>query len=129
MVPSFLPGFWRGSSPLQDDAVRAKLAQAIFDKDPIAFRAILQGAYPDLAAEHRLYGILMMTAGGMRPLMVDERGQPIRDPGYMIAASTPMDLLNVQYGESEMTVTVGDDVWKTPYEPAEPGAARNRPRE
>jgi hypothetical protein len=115
MTPSFLPGFWRKSSPLQDDDVRAKLATAILNNDPSAFQAILQAAYPDLAGEHRLYGILMMTAEGMRPSMVDETGHPIGGPDYIIAANTPIDLLNVQYGEGEITVTIGDHVWKAPY--------------
>ena len=57
----------------------------------------------------------MMTKEGVTPVMVDETGQRVGGPGYVIAANTPIDLLNVHYGETEMTVTVGDDVWKTPY--------------
>ena len=117
MASSFLPGFYRAPSPLHDDEVRGKLARAIIDTDPVAFRAILQNAHPDLAGEHRLYGVLMMTPEGMRPLVVDETGQRVGSPGYVIAANTPIDLLNVHYGESEMTVTVGDSVWKAPYMP------------
>ena len=52
-----------------------------------------------------------------------QRGQPVGGQGYIIAADTKIDLLNVQYGESEMTVTIGDDVWKAPYKEAEQSSA------
>jgi hypothetical protein len=114
--------FWdtirRGASPLQDDAVRARLQQAILDDDPRVFRETLQGAYPDLAAQHRLYGVLLMTAEGMLPIMVDETGQRVGGPGFIIEAGMPIDLLNVHFGPSEMTVTLGEHSWKAPYEPS-----------
>jgi hypothetical protein len=117
MEKDFWEHFRRGPSPLQDDAVRARLQQAIIDGDPRAFRETLQGAYPDLAAQHRLYGVLLMTAQGMRPVMVDETGQQVGGPGFVIDVATPIDLLNVHFGPSEVTVTVGDQVWTPPHKP------------
>jgi hypothetical protein len=107
----------RGPSPLKDDTVRATLLRAILDDDPVRFRTIHEGARPELAGEHRLYGVLVMTAQGMTPVMVDETGQRVGGPAYTIAANTPIDFLNVHYGESAITVTIGDDVWTTPYPP------------
>lgn len=106
-----------GSSPLIDNAVRTQLQKAILDDDPPSFRATLQAAHPDVASQHRLYGVLVMMPDGMgmRPVMVDETGLRIGGPDYVIPAGMPIDLLNVEYGESEMTVTIGDDIWKTPY--------------
>jgi hypothetical protein len=120
MAGSFQDKFRRGSSPLQDDALRARLQKAILDDDPAAFRATLQ-ADPNLVGQRRLYGVLVMTPEGMRPVMVDETGQRIGGPDYVIAPGTPIELLNVQYGESEMTVIAPDGgVWRAPYKPAEP---------
>jgi hypothetical protein len=104
-----------GRSPLQDDEVRRNLQRAILDNDPATFRKVLHAAYPALSNEHRLYGVLRMTPTGMESILVDEMGGRI-GPEYVIAAETPMELLNVHYGESEMTVTTEDGVWKAPYE-------------
>jgi hypothetical protein len=129
MAGSFLDGFRRGSSPLQDDAVRARLQQAILDDDPAAFRAALQAAHPDLVGQHRLYGVLVMTPEGMRPVLVDETGRRVGGPGYVIAPATPIDLLNVRYGEAEMPVATPDGVWRAPYKPAQPSAAADPARD
>jgi hypothetical protein len=121
-MPMFLPGFSKQAlSPLQDDKVRAELARAILDDDPTSFRTIVQAAYPELGREHRLFAVLVMRPEGMTTVMVDEAGQRIRGPGYTIAANTPIDFLNVDFGESEMTVTSGDEVWRTPYPPESSG--------
>ena len=121
MANSFPEGFRRGLSPLQDDAVRARLGQAILDDDPDAFRATLAEAHPELAAQHRLYGVLVMTPEGMRPIMVGETGRRVGGPGYVIDAGTPIDMLNVHYDESGVTVTTPDGVWRAPHRPAKPG--------
>ena len=55
-----------------------------------------------------------MTPRGMESIVVDETGHRV-GPGNEIAAETPIDLLNVQYGETEMTVKTDDGIWKAPY--------------
>lgn len=104
-----------GRSPLQDDEVRKKLQRAILDDDPATFQAVLKAAYPALVDQHRLYGVLTMTPRGMHSILVDETGRRIA-PDYVIAVDTPMELLNVQYGETEMTVTTDEGAWTTPYQ-------------
>ena len=114
MAPNFLNDFRRASSLVQDDEVRGKLQRAILNDDSAAFQAVLRSAYPALVDQHRLYGVLVMTPEGMQSIMVDEMGHRI-EPGYTIAAETPIDLLNVHYGETEMTVKTDDGIWKAPY--------------
>lgn len=110
--------FLRGPSPLQDDAVRDRLQQAILNNDSILFRTTLAETHPELVAERRLYGLLIMTPEGLRPLMVDESGKRIEDPEYVMPAGIPIDMLNVKITDSELIVTIDGNIWKAPYRSA-----------
>jgi len=106
----------RQTSPLQDDAVRARLQEAILAGDSELFREILLGVSPELAKEHRLYSVLVMTADkGMLEVTVDEAGNRISDSNYVIKAGTPIEMLNAHFGESGMTVTLDGQTWTAPY--------------
>jgi hypothetical protein len=90
-----------------NDTVRFKLQRAILDNDGEAFRNALMAYSSELAGQHRLYGVLVMTPDGMRPFMVNEKGERIGS-GFIIAAGTPIELLNVEFGPDGMTATTPD---------------------
>ncbi len=75
MAFPFVDAFSQGPSPIQDDAIRDRLQQAILDHDSRSFRETLLAAHPELAGQHRLYGVFAMTPDGMVPIMVDETGE------------------------------------------------------
>ena len=114
MTEDYRDNFTFVRSPLQDDALRARLQQAILDDDAEQFRAILQEAGPQLASAKRFYGVLVPTAEGMQTIVVDQTGRRLGS-GDVLNTTTPIDMLNVQYGPTEMTVTFENYIWSRPY--------------
>jgi hypothetical protein len=100
----FLRSIRFGTARIADVEVRTRLHRAILDNDGNSFRNILEQHVPEIAGEHGLYGVLAMTPAGMRPFLVNERGERIRT-GYVIDEGTPIDFLNVEVGPTGMTAT------------------------
>jgi hypothetical protein len=114
MTQDFNDDFTFAPSPLQDDALRTRLQQAILDDDAEQFRAILQEAAPQLAGVERFYGVLIPTADGMQTILVDHTGRRLGSDDILDTTS-PIDMLNVHYGSTEMTVTFENQKWSRPY--------------
>jgi hypothetical protein len=107
-----MSGFRIGKTSVPDEGTRSRLQRAILDNDAASFRETLAKELPDIAHEHRLYGVLEMGPDGMHAIVVDQNGRRISDPRYVIPPGTPIDLLNVVYEGTKMIVTTpSGDTW------------------
>ena len=112
--------FRLGADAIPDADVRAGLQQAVLSEDAKSFREILERALPEIAGQHRLYGVFLMSPGGMQTVIVDETGERI-GPGFVIAAYTPMTMLNLEVDGTTMTVTTPEgEIWRVPIPPQSP---------
>jgi len=103
-------------SPFQNDQARRRLARAVLEGDRAMFRALVGEFAPDVPAQPRLYGALTLDErGGILPVMVDQNGDALPE-GYVIPAGTPIDLLNADFTESEIIVTIGDRTYRAPLD-------------
>jgi hypothetical protein len=107
----FSDDFNKQLSPLQNNAIRKRLEDAILADDPRLFREILEGFSPEFARETRLYSVLVMGEDGMSSIMVDQTGQRL-GPNDIITAGTPIDQLNADIVGNEIIVTIGDQQYR-----------------
>lgn len=105
------PGFSKSKSPLQDDALRLELQQAILANQPTLFREVLAKIDPELLNQVRVYGVLTSTPQGIIPIMVDNFGERLM-PDYLLTPETPIDLLNVRYEGNEMIALIDGEEWR-----------------
>jgi hypothetical protein len=99
--------------PLLYAEVRGRLEQAILANDAFSFQTELKHSCSEIASEHRLYGVLIKTIDGIKPIMVDETGKKL-GAGSSIPKGIPIHLLNVEYTPTDMRVTIGGDIWVVP---------------
>jgi hypothetical protein len=119
MAQTFTDQFRLGADLPFSEELRSGLGRAIQDQDEEGFRQRLRQAFPELAGQHRLYGVLVKTPEGLRPLLVDETGRRIRDDS-VIERGTPIHLLNVEYGPTEMRARIGNEIWTAPVQSPRP---------
>ena len=101
-------------SALERPGVRDALVAAVLAGDPETFRQTLATSAPELVGQPRWYDVLTVTdEGSMGHVMVDATGTPA-GADTVLAAGVPIELLNVTFGDADVTVTVGDDQWSVP---------------
>ena len=116
---SFLSNFRPGPTPLwlTDKKVKILLSEAILQNDSAKFRDLLLKSSPEPYVKG-LFAVCVITSSGMQTVVVNEAGEPA-PAETAVDVSTPIHMLNLDYLQDGIKVTIGEDVFMAPYPSAE----------
>jgi hypothetical protein len=111
---NFLTNFRRGPTPLwlENKDVKEQLAEAILQRDSLRFREILRKHSPD-PDMRGIFAVCVMTPSGMDTVAVNEAGESA-SAETEVGISTPIHILNMEFLDGGIRVTIGEDVFMAP---------------